>query len=154
MADHPPAAPTRLTALPSREARISPTGFIAQRFPEQNFNGHGHWILTYWTREAGLNVQALSDAQVSDWVPLTVFGQLDLRSPMDDRMSEAVNAQRQHIQISHAVSRTGWTRQQWVDDAYAQFRDLHGSVLDLVNGHISALLAEVDDLRDQIASMK
>jgi hypothetical protein len=55
-----------------REARMSPDGFVAQRFPEQNFNGQGHWILTFWTLEAGLTLQIFSDEQVADWPPLSL----------------------------------------------------------------------------------
>jgi hypothetical protein len=45
------------------------------------------------------------------------------------------------------VDRTGWTRKQWIDDAKKLFYDPDGSVLDFVNGHITALFAELDDLQ-------
>jgi hypothetical protein len=66
-------APTRMRAVATpREARMSPDGFVAQCFPEHNFNGQGHWILTFWTAEAGLTVQIFSDEQVADWSPLSL----------------------------------------------------------------------------------
>jgi hypothetical protein len=61
-----------VTPSESRLARMSPDGFVAQRFPEQNFNNQGHWILTYWTPDKGLTVQIFSDEQVADWSPLTL----------------------------------------------------------------------------------
>jgi hypothetical protein len=65
MADHPVGKTTR-------QARMSPDGFVAQHFPECNFNDQGHWILTYWTADSGLTVQVFSDEQVADWLPLSL----------------------------------------------------------------------------------
>lgn len=62
---------------------------------------------------------------------------------LDDQMVDAVRRQREHVATSHCVDRRGWTRQQWADDARRQFGDLDGSVQDLLNGHISAMLAEL-----------
>jgi hypothetical protein len=61
-----------MTQSEPRLARMSPDGFVAQRFPEQNFNGHGHWVLTYLQENVGLTVQIFSDEQVADWSPLTL----------------------------------------------------------------------------------
>lgn len=57
-------------------------------------------------------------------------------------------AQAAHVMASHAVDRSGWTRRQWVDDAKKLFNDADGSVADLVNGHIVALLAEMRALEE------
>ena len=70
---------------------------------------------------------------------------------LDDQMAEAVRHQREHIAASMAVDRRGWTRQQWIDDAERLIGDLHGSVLDLVNGHVLALLAEIHDLKARVS---
>lgn len=48
------------------EARLSPEGFVAQRFP-QNFNGHGHWIVTSYSDETQLQLTVKSDDEVKDW---------------------------------------------------------------------------------------
>jgi len=56
---------------PARKARMSPDGFVAQHFPECNFNDQGHWILTYLKDDVGLTVQIFSDEQVADWLPLS-----------------------------------------------------------------------------------
>jgi hypothetical protein len=60
---------------PPRQVKLSPDGFVAQRFPETNFNGQGHWILTYLDPDNGLTVQIFSDEQVADWLPLSLTGQ-------------------------------------------------------------------------------
>lgn len=60
---------------------------------------------------------------------------------------DAGKAQAAHILASMHVDRTGWTRKQWIDDAKKLFYDPDGSVLDFVNGHITALFAELDDLQ-------
>jgi hypothetical protein len=67
---------------------------------------------------------------------------------LDEQMREAVHNQMSHVNASMMVDRRGWTRQQWIDDARRLFGDLDGSVLDLVNGHVSAMLAEIDGLPD------
>jgi hypothetical protein len=69
---------------------------------------------------------------------------------LDDQMAEAVRRQREHVVSSMHVDRRGWTRQQWVDDARKLMGDLDGSVLDLVNGHVGALLGQIDDLQRRI----
>lgn len=48
------------------EARLSPEGFVAQRFP-QDFNGHGHWIVTSYSDETQLQLTVKSDDEVKDW---------------------------------------------------------------------------------------
>jgi hypothetical protein len=52
--------------------------------------------------------------------------------------------QLRHAEASHRIDRTGWTDEQWVEDARRLMGDLDGSVLDLVNGHVLALLRTVD----------
>jgi len=56
-------------------------------------------------------------------------------------------AQAAHAAASHRVVRLGWTREQWIADAQRLMNDPDGSVLDLVNGHVYALLAELKELR-------
>lgn len=53
------------------DARLSPEGFVAQRFP-QDFNGHGHWIVTSCSDETQLQVTVKSDDEVADWPVLVV----------------------------------------------------------------------------------
>lgn len=67
---------------------------------------------------------------------------------LDEQMREAVSRQMKHVAAAHRIDRRGWTRKQWIDDARRLFTDLDGSVLDLVNGHISAMLAEIDGVPD------
>ena len=51
-------------------ARVNPDGFVAQRFA-QDFNGHGHWVLTYLdVQVGGLTVKILDDEAVADWTEL------------------------------------------------------------------------------------
>jgi hypothetical protein len=51
-------------------ARVNPDGFVAQRFA-QDFNGHGHWVLTYFDIQVGgLTVKVLDDEAVADWTEL------------------------------------------------------------------------------------
>jgi hypothetical protein len=52
--------------MPAPKIRISPDGYAAQRF-EQDFNGHGHWLLTYMDEGNNLAVRALTDDEVSAW---------------------------------------------------------------------------------------
>lgn len=51
-----------------------------------------------------------------------------------------------------AKERSGWTRQEWVDDARAIMDDLHGSVACLLNGHVLALFSLASDVEDQVAA--
>lgn len=66
---------------------------------------------------------------------------------LDDQVVTAARSQMDHVRASRRVDRRGWTRQQWIDDARIRFNDLNGSVLDLLNGHIAAMLDELDDPR-------
>jgi hypothetical protein len=61
----------------------------------------------------------------------------------DPQMAAAIIRQLTHVAASHQIDRTGWTRQQWIDDARRLMGDADGSVLDLTNGHVQALLAEL-----------
>jgi hypothetical protein len=55
-----------------RPARLSPAGYVAQRM-DQDFNGYGHWLLTYYDDTTDLLVMhALSDEDVADWLPLSL----------------------------------------------------------------------------------
>lgn len=71
---------------------------------------------------------------------------------IDDPMREAIRYQLYHVAAAHRVDRRGWTRQQWIDDARRLFNDLDGSVVSLVNGHVSAMLAELDERSGNDAS--
>lgn len=76
----------------------------------------------------------------------------DKHPSLDEQMADAVRRQFDHATASHRVDRVGWTRQQWVDDARRLMEDLHGSVLDLVNGHAVYMLEEIDFLKAQLAA--
>jgi len=61
---------------PLIQARVSPEGFVAQRF-DVEFEGNGSWILTAYRPNPlmgnpanGLQMQAFSDEDVADWVEL------------------------------------------------------------------------------------
>lgn len=45
-----------------------------------------------------------------------------------------------HRSAAVQIDRTGWTDQQWIEDADRLMGDLHGSVSSLLNGHVTALL--------------
>ena len=64
---------------------------------------------------------------------------------MSDQMVEAIKRQMKHVDASMRVNRTGWTDDQWIDDARKLMRDIEGSVLDLLNGHVVAMLRRLED---------
>lgn len=70
-----------------------------------------------------------------------------------DELGEAFRRQHEHVVKSHAVNRVGWTRQQYLEDAKRLMGDLDGSVCDLVNGHVTAMLAEITRLRAEVAGL-
>lgn len=59
---------------------------------------------------------------------------------LDDQMGLAVRAMAHHAGESWRTDRTGWTDQQWIEDAERLMDDIDGSVSSLVNGHVIALL--------------
>lgn len=65
---------------------------------------------------------------------------------MSDQLNAAIKRQLEHADAAHRINRRNWTREQWVADARHLFNDLDGSMLGLVNGHIAALLQEIDHL--------
>ncbi len=60
--------------------------------------------------------------------------------------SEAYRSQMEHIEASMRVNRSGWSDDEWVDNARKLMNDIDGSVLDLVNGHVTAMLRKIDAL--------
>lgn len=68
---------------------------------------------------------------------------------LDEQAADALAAQMRHVAASHArmVERGGWSRQQWIADAEQLMHDVDGSVLSLVNGHVTALIDEVRALQ-------
>jgi hypothetical protein len=64
---------------------------------------------------------------------------------------EAHRKQMNHIHRSMTTDRAGWTLQQWTNDAREQFGDLDGTVGSLVNGHVTALLREIDLLEHALS---
>ena len=58
----------------------------------------------------------------------------------DDQMGLAIRAMAHHAGESWRTDRTGWTDQQWIEDAQRLMDDIEGSVTSLVNGHVLALL--------------
>ena len=67
-----------------------------------------------------------------------------------DQMGAAIRRQVAHAQVSSSVNRSGWTRQQWVDDARALMGHVDGAITSLVNGHVVALLDEVARLTAEV----
>lgn len=63
-----------------------------------------------------------------------------------DAMERALDRQRDQLIKSMHVKRTGWTRQQWVDDARTLMDHPDGAITSLVNGHVLALIEEADAL--------
>jgi hypothetical protein len=68
--------------------------------------------------------------------------------------SEAMRRQAAQREKSLAVDRTGWTRQQWIDDARALMEDIDGASTSLVNGHVMALLEEAQELGEMKARLR
>lgn len=68
-------------------------------------------------------------------------------------MAEAIQRQMAHVQRSAWIDRRGWTDQQWIDDARSQMGDIDGSILDLVNGHVMALLRRLDELEGRCSPL-
>lgn len=83
------------------------------------------------------------DAAVGDTIVALDDGTFDVVHA--DQLAEAFRGQLAHAADSWKVDRRGWTRAQWIADVRRLFNDLDGSVLDLVNGHVQALLDEIDD---------
>lgn len=48
------------------------------------------------------------------------------------------------------VTRTEWTREQWIDEAAWVMDDPRGSIRFLSNGHVTALLEEIQQLRHHV----
>ncbi len=67
--------------------------------------------------------------------------------PVSEELSQALARQRAASERSWDMDRTGWTRSQWVEDARRLMDELDGAVTSLLNGHVLALLDEIDSLR-------
>lgn len=67
-----------------------------------------------------------------------------------DPMTEAIRAMQRHAARASGVDRRGWTTEQWAEDAKRLMDDIDGSIMSLVNGHVSALLRLVADHPRQI----
>ena len=65
-----------------------------------------------------------------------------------DPMTEAVHRQFQRARESAHVDRTGWTDDQWIDDAERLMNEPDGAITSLVNGHVMALLRRVAERRE------
>jgi hypothetical protein len=76
---------------------------------------------------------------------------------MGDNLSQSWQAdqayrhQIAHIAESMRINRTGWTLKQWTDDAHKQFHHLDGTIMSLVNGHVTALFREIEALERALA---
>lgn len=66
---------------------------------------------------------------------------------VSSEMADAIARQMAHAKASHQVDRRGWTDEQWIEDAIRLMGDLEGSVLDLLNGHVMALIKAVEAAR-------
>jgi hypothetical protein len=60
---------------------------------------------------------------------------------------EAVTRKYAHRDKVLMMDRKNWTRDQWVQDAFDIMADPDGSSISLMNGHVRALLSEVEELR-------
>lgn len=50
-------------------AKRSPTGFVAQRMPEEGADG-ARWVLVYFESGSGLAMRLFTDAEVANWPDL------------------------------------------------------------------------------------
>jgi peptidoglycan hydrolase CwlO-like protein len=71
-----------------------------------------------------------------------------------EEMAQAIRRQLDQRDESRQVDRTGWSRQQWLDDADERFNHIDGAITSLVNGHVVAMLAEIEDLRGEVEDLK
>lgn len=75
---------------------------------------------------------------------------------MSDEMTQAVRRQYAQAAASSKVNRTGWTDQQWVDDARDLMGHIDGAITSLCNGHVMALLrmaARAEDAERRLADV-
>lgn len=66
-------------------------------------------------------------------------------------MTEAFIRQLEEHNKSMYVDRTGWTREQWINDADKLMNHPDGAITSLVNGHVMALLDAVSACKDLAA---
>jgi len=67
-------------------------------------------------------------------------------------VNDQITRRYQHRDKVLMMDRTDWTRADWVADAFEIMADEDGSAISMMNGHVKALLAEVEDLRTQLSS--
>lgn len=67
-------------------------------------------------------------------------------------MAQAIRRQLDQRDLSMQVDRTGWTDQQWIDDARTLMNHPDGAITALKNGHVTAMLREIDRLDTEYAS--
>jgi hypothetical protein len=104
--------------------------------------------------KAARHANRLRAQQARKNIPMPEANQPDKTASLDTQMAAAVRRQLAHITTSHQINRTGWTRQQWINDARRLMGELDGSVRDLVNGHVLALLAELDHAGDRDRALR
>lgn len=61
-------------------------------------------------------------------------------------LAQAFRRQMDQADLSGQVDRTGWTDQQWVDDARERMNHPDGAITSLKNGHVMAMLREITRL--------
>ena len=64
----------------------------------------------------------------------------------DGDMTRAFIRQLEEYNKSVYIDRTGWTRQQWINDARELMNHPDGAITSLVNGHVMALLDEAQEV--------
>ena len=67
---------------------------------------------------------------------------------------DAYHRQMEQRRQSFLVDRTGWSRQQWIEDARALMNDPDGAITSLVNGHVMALLEEAQEFGEMKARLR
>lgn len=93
-------------------------------------------------------VQQLVQNTVSRWEPLSLCDPATQSwNSVQEQMADALKAQARHVVASQVIDRRGWERSQWLADAREQFQHEDGSVLDLCNGHVSAMLEALADVQ-------
>ena len=70
---------------------------------------------------------------------------MSLCRPLEERARESLTIQIHRIAASMHADRTGWTREQWIDEARELMADPDAGVMCLVAGHAQAMLAELDE---------
>lgn len=122
----------------------------------------GHWQDDKWVLDkhpfvAGMHNRCTKCGQPesnANHPPLPEEAPVPIRQSLDDQMADAIGEMAKLTIDVRRRPRQEWTRAEWVAEAEEIMDDIHGSVVSLINGHVTALISEVHDLRRRNQSMQ